>query len=415
MRFDHLPAVWSRCVAVATAGVVALAGGCGAPGRPELTDEQLHARALADAQETQLAFFHAVGKVLERIDRESESGGTLDVLALSGGGDFGAFGAGFLVGWGQVFEAEYRRPDFDVVTGVSTGALIAPFAFLGTDETCMQVETFYRNPRSDWVRDRGLLFFLPSNPSFMEIPGLARDVRGAVDQAFIEKMAAESRKGKVLAISATDLDLGRQKFWDLGEDAEAAVDAPGVEQVHRKLLSSAAIPAVFPPIEIGESVYADGGVTANVLLRLDPRNPHAILSRWRAAHPDKPFPKTRFWIIINNQLNQTPKSVQLKWPKIAGPSLATAIRSATVAEVRWLAAQADFTNAAYGTNIEVRVVAIPDDWRAPVPGEFQQKTMDSLAVLGRKLGSDPNSWKVWASPTEVPKGAHAMDNGSDLR
>ncbi len=394
---------WRKCSVLIALSCASLLGhGCGGPSRPELNDEQLQARAVADSQESAAAFSHAIGKMLERIERESEQGGTLDLLALSGGGDFGAFGAGFLVGWGQTADPAHRRPDFDAVTGVSTGALIAPFAFLGTDETCLQVETFYRNPRPDWVRDRGLLFFLPSNPSFMEIPGLGRDVRNAVNKEFIEKMAAESRSGKVLVVSATDLDLGRQKFWDLGEDAEAAIDEQGVEQLQRKLLSSAAIPAVFPPIEVGDSVYADGGVTANVFLRLDPRNPNAILPRWRAAHPDKPFPKTRYWVIINNQLSQPPKSVQLKWPKIVGPSLATAIRSATIAEVRWLAAQADFTNAAYGTDIEVRVVAIPDDWRAPVSGDFQQKTMDSLAELGRKLGSDPNSWKVWASRDTLP-------------
>lgn len=412
MIVDRSTACRNGAALLAIASVLMFAQGCGGPDRPELNDAQLKARAIADAEESAATFSHAVGKVLERIERESDSGGTLDFLALSGGGDYGAFGAGFLVGWGQVADPQSRRPDFDVVTGVSTGALIAPFAFIGSDETCQQVETFYRNPRTDWVRDRGLLFFLPSNPSFMEIPGLARDVRGAVDQTFIQKMAEESRKGKVLAISATDLDLGRQKFWDLGEDAEAAVDAKGIETLHRKLLSSAAIPAVFPPVEIGDSAYADGGVTANVFLRLDPRSPHAILPRWRAAHPDKPFPKTRYWVIINNQLSQPPKTVQIKWPKIVGPSLATAIRSATIAEVRWLAAQADFTNALYGTDIEVRVVAIPDDWRAPVSGDFKQETMDSLAELGRKLGSDPNSWKVWASPATLPNGRHATGDAA---
>jgi hypothetical protein len=69
-----------------------------------------------------------------------------------------------------------------------------------------------------------------------------------------------------------------------------------------------------------------------------------------------------------------------------------------MAEVRWLAAEADYVNAVYGTNIEVRVTAIPDDWRAPVKGDFQKETMESLADLGRLMGADPASWTVWAAP-----------------
>jgi predicted acylesterase/phospholipase RssA len=372
--------------------------GCGGPSRPTLTDEQLQARSAADMAESVQTFEDAITKLVARTEtRVAEAGPegpVLNVLAISGGGDFGAFGAGFLVGWAC---APGGRPDFDVVTGVSTGALLAPFAYVGTDETCTQVEQFYRDPQKDWVRDNGLLFFLPSNPSFMTIPGLDRDIRRAVDRSFIERMAAESRNGKVLVISATDLDFGRQKFWDVGDEAEKATDDAGVDRVQRILLSSAAIPAVFPPVAIGDAVYADGGVTANVFLRLEHRNPRSFLSRWRAAHPDIPVPRMRYWIIVNNQVAHQAKTVQLKWPSVMGPSLATAIRSATIAEIRWLAAEADYVNAVYGTDVEVRTVAIPDDWRAPVRGDFQKETMASLAQLGQKMGADPNSWKVWAS------------------
>lgn len=154
---------------------------------------------------------------------------------------------------------------------------------------------------------------------------------------------------------------------------------------------------MFPPVQIGDSYYADGGVTANVFLRLDTRDPNAVLSRWRAAHPDKRL-RVRYWVIVNNQLNHASKTVQMKWPSVLGPSLATAIRSATLAEVRWLAAQADYVNLKYGTDIEVRMVGIPDSWRPPVEGDFKQETMASLADLGRTMGADPNSWKLLATP-----------------
>jgi len=376
--------------------------GCAGPSRPTLTEAQLQERAVADQAQMATAIEGAITKVIARVERRAEASPgevpTMHVLAMSGGGDYGAFGAGFLVGWGTITDPQWRRPDFDIVTGVSTGALLAPFAYLGRDEACLAVESLYRNPKKDWVQESGLLFFLPSNPSFMKIPGLERDIRAVVDAKMIAQMAEQSRAGKLLAISATDLDLGRQKFWEVGAESEAAVVSGDYDRVQRIMLASAAIPAVFPPIEIGESIYGDGGVTANVFFRLEIRNPSAFFPRWRAAHPDKPFPKIRYWVIINNQASHIPKTVQAKWPEVIGPSLAAAIRSATLAEVRWLAAQADYVNTKYGTDIEVRVATIPNDWRPPVAGDFQKQTMESLTDLGRKLGSDPKSWTVWTMP-----------------
>lgn len=394
--------VSKRSWLVATAaftGLLAIAG-CAGPSRTMLTDEQLRARGEADMAETRQSFNNAIDKMLERVEVESRrDDGRLDILAISGGGDRGAFGAGFLVGWGEA-PGNAARPEFDVVTGVSTGALIAPFAFIGTEDAFETVESFYRNPKQDWLRSRGLLFFLPSNPSFVSIPGLERDIRSAVDRDFIESLAQESREGKVLVVSATDLDFGRQKFWDVGAEAERANDDAGIERVQNILLSSAAIPAVFPPVQIGEAVYADGGVTANVFLRLERRDPNSLLMRWREEKPGTPLPPVRYWIIVNNQLEQIPGTVQVRWPSVINPSLATAVRSATITEIKLLTAQADYVNAIYGTDIEVRVIAIPNEWRPPVPGQFQEETMRSLVDLGREMGADPASWTLWTTPVE---------------
>lgn len=401
---------------VATLGLlaaVALLGCAGSP-RPTLTEACLQERAEADQAEMAAAIHDANTKLIARIERRAEESPnevpTMNVLAMSGGGDYGAFGAGFLVGWGSVADPRWRRPDFDIVTGVSTGALLAPFAFIGTDEACLAVESLYRDPQKDWVLQTGLLFFLPSNPSFMKIPGLERDLRAVVDAELIAQMAQQSRAGKGLVISSTDLDLGRQKFWEVGAESEAAVKDGQYDRVQRILLASAAIPAVFPPVQIGESIYGDGGVTANVFFRLDVRNPSAFFPRWRAAHPDRPFPKVRYWVIINNQARHIPKTVQARWPEVIGPSLEAAVRSATLAEVRWLAAQADYVNTRYGTDIEVRVVSIPDDWRPPVEGDFQKQTMESLTDLGRALGSDPGSWTLWTS-TDIERSESSERRG----
>lgn len=390
--------------------------GCSAPARTVLTDAQHFERAGSEDAVMVASLTEGVGRLIDRIEsRAASSGGatTINFLAMSGGGDYGAFGAGFLVGWGDVEDPEWARPDFDVVSGVSTGALLAPFAYLGDDESLRTVETFYRNPRKDWVLSRGPLYFLPSNPSFMEIRGLVRDVDGVIDEAFIRRMAEESRAGKLLMTSATDLDLGRQRFWSLGVEAEEAVESGHFGRMHRILLASAAIPAAFPPIEIDGGLYADGGVTANVLVKLDARSPYAFIPRWRAANPDKPLPRVRYWVIINNKIRHIPETVQERWPSVAVPSLEIAIRSATLAEVRWLASEANYVNLLFDADIEVRVVSIPDDWRPPVEGDFMKETMESLSDLGREMGADPRSWAVWASPeiARSPLGVGAGGGG----
>jgi hypothetical protein len=403
----HRYLVRSRLFSSGAAGFTALTivSGCSsAPARPVQTDGEL--KVTSDELKSELAseFKASVTKLIGRMESRGDASGgvpTMNILAMSGGGDYGAFGAGVLVGWGEVKDPEWRRPNFDAVTGVSTGAMLAPFAFVGTDEACKTVETFYRNPKKDWTEERGLLFFLPSNPSFMTIPGLTRDLDGVIDEKFVAQMAEQSKSGKILVISSTDLDLGCQRFWEVGEVAEKSAVDGDIDRVHHIMLASAAIPAVFPPMGVGEAIYCDGGVTANLFLRLDWKSPYGFIQRWRKEHPDKPLPRVRYWIIINNQLDHIPKTVQMKWPEVAAPALEVSVRSATITEARLLAAEADYVNAVFDADIEVRVTAIPSSWRPPVPGDFEKATMDSLAELGRKMGEDPSSWMIWAKPERL--------------
>jgi len=106
-------------------------------------------------------------------------------------------------------------------------------------------------------------------------------------------------------------------------------------------------------------------------------------------------------VILNNQLEHIPKTVQKKWPEVAAPALEVSVRSATIAETRLLATEAEYVNAVFDADIEVRVMAIPSDWRPPVEGSFEQATMTSLADLGRKMGENPGSWMIWAQPEKT--------------
>jgi hypothetical protein len=132
-----------------------------------------------DAQQAEKG--RALGqRILERLKAryDAHPGEPLmyDILVLSGGGDWGAFGAGVLQGWSRV-HGPLAMPQFDIVTGVSTGALIAPFAFLGDAQSLDTIVDLYRNPRRDLVKQRWPLYFLPANESFATVPGLESELR----------------------------------------------------------------------------------------------------------------------------------------------------------------------------------------------------------------------------------------------
>lgn len=388
-------------------GITAVIGACGST-RPVVPPSELVERAKAERKEWFDQLNRDSGELVDRIHAEYveyQAGRgpepVFDVLALSGGGEYGAFGAGFLVGWGQCPDPEFRRPEFDAVSGVSTGALIAPFAFLGTDADFAHVEDLYRNPRNDWVELRDILFFLPGRPSFMLVDGLRRHVRDVIDEETVARLAHEERKGRLLAVSATNLDLGDQVVWNLAHEAARLPPPEARERIVDMLMASAAIPAVFPPVEIDGYLFGDGGVTANVLLRLERTNPAGFFLQWHTKYPDAPFPRTRFWVLLNNQRFSPPATAQPSWTDIAGKSISTAIRSATVAQVELLVAKADDLNARHGTRIEVYLTAIPPDWVAPVEGSFKTENMRSLADMGRARGADPASWYLM---TEKPEG-----------
>jgi len=197
-------------VAFLVAGTILI--GCSPPAmRPDRTLQDLVAARQADdrarADQSQQFMQGLLARVETKVDAAAKSASatqpTIDILVISGGGDWGAFGAGVLKGWGRV-TGEFARPHFDVVTGVSTGALIAPFAFLGDEASIERIIQMYRNPQADWT-ERGFVFFWPSNPSFYALPGLEREVRKAMDRPMLERIAAEDATGRGLIVNTASI------------------------------------------------------------------------------------------------------------------------------------------------------------------------------------------------------------------
>ncbi|MGI9290996.1 MAG: patatin-like phospholipase family protein, partial [Gammaproteobacteria bacterium] len=165
-----------------------------------------------------------------------------DYLALSGGGQNGAFGAGLLYGWTEAG----TRPEFTIVTGVSTGALIAPFAFLGPDYDAVIKDIYTRQSTKDLMRTRGLLKTLFGESAADSDP-LREKIEGYITADIVEAIAHEHRRGRNLHVVTTNLDAGRPVSWNVS--AIAASDHPQALSLIRDiLLASASIPGVFPPV-----------------------------------------------------------------------------------------------------------------------------------------------------------------------
>jgi hypothetical protein len=253
----------------------------------------------------------------------------VNFLALSGGGSDGAFGAGVLGGW----TASGKRPEFDLVTGVSTGALTAPFAFLGPkyDEALKQVFTQSTTKDIAIMQPvRGLL----GGDSLASNAPLAKVVAYYVNDAFLTEIAEEHRKGRRLLIGTTNLDAERPVIWDMG--AIATSGKPEALELFRKvLLASAAIPAVFPPgfvkVASGGTVYdemhVDGGATREVFLL-----PTQFMAQ-KATGGLGISPIRRAYIIRNGHVAPEYKAVKARTLSIAGRAVSSLIKSQGVGDL----------------------------------------------------------------------------------
>jgi predicted acylesterase/phospholipase RssA len=184
--------------------------------------------------------------------------------------------------------------------------------------------------------------------------------------------------------------------WDVGREAQRAVDSGNVDRVHRILLASAGIPGAFPFREIDDTLYVDGGVTGNILYGGRVREEQSFPALWVAAYPHLPVPPIRYWVIFNNQLRPLPQVTAPTWPAVVSRSLEMGTRSATLTSMRHLFAQATISRLMRGATIDVRIVAVPDDFVPPKPGTFDKDTMNALADLGEKMGEAASSWRTEA-------------------
>lgn len=301
------------------------------------------------------------------------------ILALSGGGANGAYGAGLLVGWTEHGD----RPQFDVVTGVSTGALAAPFAFLGPEWDDQLREAYTSGAASNILSWRTFAGFL--NPSLFS----SRVLRDLVDQnvtpELIQAVAREHAKGRRLLVATTNLDDEETVIWDMGLLATQG-DDNARELFKEVLVASASIPGVFPPAliaslqtdnEVALEMHVDGGVNTPFLAIPED------LMLWTRPHDEGRV--GALYVIVNGQTGRNEGVTPGRLSGILGRTY----DSMSKASLRiHLAVTAAF---ARRNGLDMSLSAIPDNVSASSL-KFDQATMTAMFNLGRQLGRGPNAW-----------------------
>jgi len=313
------------------------------------------------------------------------SDGSLDILALSGGGAGGAFGAGALVGLTRA----NARPQFEIVTGVSTGALIAPFAFLGS-QWDPQLEEAYTGPLAENVlRRRGLSAFL--RPGLFFGDPLHQLVDHFVTPELIDAVGRESRRGRMLLVQTTNLDNQDAIIWNLGEIAERGGE-PARRLFRDVLVASASVPGVFPPVmldvdadgQMMQEMHVDGGVTASFFVMPQ------IISLWGEDRLQQ-LSGGNVYVIINGQLDNRLRATPLNTMPIVSRSFETnqmfQARSS-------LALTTEFTRR---NRLNFRFTRIPRDYDYKGPLDFDGQAMRELFDFAEHQAE---TGQLWTTPEQ---------------
>ena len=294
---------------------------------------------------------------------------TAYLLSLSGGGDNGAFGAGLLVGW----TAHGDRPKFKLVTGVSTGSLIAPFAFLGSEYDTTLTDVYTNIDPEKVFEKRFAPVAALAQDALSDSSPLYQTISRYVDEALLARIAAEYEKGRLLLIQTTDLDAGRPVIWNIG--AIAASGRPeAIDVVRHILLASASIPAAFPPVmfdvEAGGQVYqemhVDGGAVSQAFLVPPSLNANTVLKRESYRR------NVVAYVIRNGRLTTEWTDVDKLTLSIAEKAVSTMINYNGVGDFYRMYLETQRAKAAFN------LAYISEDFHAPHPFEFDPAYMRAL-------------------------------------
>jgi predicted acylesterase/phospholipase RssA len=304
-------------------------------------------------------------------------------LCISGGGAEGAFGAGLLVGWSEAG----TRPEFTFVTGISTGAITAPFAFLGPAYDAKLEEMYTSYSTSDLLEKRGLFKVLKGDAIFDTDP-LQHLLATYVDEQMLEDLAAEYRRGRQLNIGTTNLDAGRPVVWNVTRIA-ASGHPRALELIRQIILASAAIPTLFPPVYIQverdgrvlDEMHVDGGTTSQVFFYPADVDMGAVVEKFDVRGTP------RLYLIFNSWTEPGFEPVEPELMSITRRSISTLIRTQGVGDLYRLFVLAD------RDGIDYNLAFIPDTFHEKPAEQFDKVYMGKLFELGYEAARQGFAWK----------------------
>jgi predicted acylesterase/phospholipase RssA len=357
----------------------------------------MHIRTLGSDQEfSELA----ADTVARRLPKDA-SAGPLPILALSGGGAFGAFGAGALVGMSEAGE----RPDFAVVTGVSAGALIAPYAFLGSTWDTKLAESYTSGSAAHVLHLRALGAVFGS--SLYEGAPLARLIDQYVTDDLLQAVATEAAKGRLLLVATTNVDSGQPVIWDLGSIARY-----GGENAHGLfrdvLVASASVPGMFPPVvmhfhkdgQTYDEAHVDGAVTLPFFVAPEFASVAQNGARQRGAS---------VYVLIDGSIDELPQATRLRTGSIVSRSVATELHMM----MRTTLELAGTTAAQHG--VRLQYAALPAVYPQHKAFDFSAANMRPMFEYASTCAEQAHLWTVWSqdSMAAVADGSRAVPCPAD--
>jgi predicted acylesterase/phospholipase RssA len=345
---------------------------------------------------------------------------TADYLAISGGGENGAYGAGLLCGW----TVTGNRPNFKLVTGISTGALTAPFAFLGPAYDARLKEVYTTLSARDVLQPRGYLAVVLQDAIADNSP-LRQTIKRYFDQAMMEAIAAEYAKGRILLVATTNLDARRPVIWDITKIA-ASGNPRALELIHDVLVASAAIPGAFPPVMIDaelngkkyQEMHVDGGASAQVFVYPPSLNFNTAQFDGRPIERER-----RVYVIRNARLDPDWAEVERATFSILQRAVTSLIQTQGVGDLYRIYASTQ------RDEIDFNLAYIPPTFKRQLNEPFETAYMKELFEVGYERAVHGYDWAktppgyaapqieppVQTQPVEAPKKTSETTPGRSAR
>jgi len=304
-------------------------------------------------------------------------------LAISGGGANGAFGAGLLLGW----TATGTRPEFTMVTGISTGALTAPFAFLGPDYDDELKTVYTTTSTKDIVEERNIITAVFGD-SMADTKPLQALIAKYINSNVIDAIAREHKRGRRLFVGTVNLDAGRSVIWNIG--TIAASDSPHkIELIHDILRASASIPVAFPPVVITveingkrfDEMHVDGGTGSQVFVYPAAMDFRQITQKLKVQGDPKVY------VVRNSFLEPDYNGVKRRIFSIASRTIDSLIRTQGIGDLYKIYSLCE------RDGNDFNLAYIPSDFAEEPTEGFDPEYMGKLFDLGYQMAKSGYPWK----------------------